>query len=366
MGDEDALRVLLVEDNDGDARLIEAYLDRIDPALVPAEVDLTRVGTLSAAFDCVAGDDPETPGPDLLLLDLGLPESTGVDTLDRAFDRIESVPVVVLTGLDDTDTAVEAIQAGAQDYLNKDELDEETFGRTVRYAIERKKRERELRERTQQLEVLTRIMRHDIRNDVTIIRGLAEQVRETESLSDEGREYLQRVVDASTHVTELIASARDFVDSIVGESNPDPVPVSLATILSEELEKAETSYDDAVFAVEGEIPRVAVLADEMLSSVFRNLLNNAVQHNDRETPRITVSTTQSGGTVAVRIADNGPGIPDTREADIFGQGEKGLASEGTGIGLYLVSTLVDRYGGDVRVEDNDPRGAVFVIELQTA
>jgi signal transduction histidine kinase len=70
--------------------------------------------------------------------------------------------------------------------------------------------------------------------------------------------------------------------------------------------------------------------------------------------------------VTVRIADNGPGVPDERKESVFGKGEKGLESDGTGIGTYLVKTLVSRYSGTVWVEDNEPRGAVFVVELLRA
>ena len=104
----------------------------------------------------------------------------------------------------------------------------------------------------------------------------------------------------------------------------------------------------------------------MLESVVRNLLSNAIQHNDKALPEVALSATADDDTVVVRIADNGPGIPDDRKEQIFEEGEKGLDSEGTGLGLYLVDTLVDRYGGEVRVEDNDPDGSVFVVELQRA
>jgi len=70
--------------------------------------------------------------------------------------------------------------------------------------------------------------------------------------------------------------------------------------------------------------------------------------------------------VTIRIADNGPGIPDERKERVFGRGEQGLESAGTGVGLYLVDTLVERYGGSVRIEDNTPCGAVVVLTLPTA
>jgi signal transduction histidine kinase len=101
----------------------------------------------------------------------------------------------------------------------------------------------------------------------------------------------------------------------------------------------------------------------MVSSVFRNLLKNAIQHNDKPVAAVKVSAAERDDTVIVRVADNGPGVPDDRKEAIFGKGDRGLETTGTGIGLYLVDTLVTSYGGEVRVEDNDPDGSVFVVEL---
>ena len=104
----------------------------------------------------------------------------------------------------------------------------------------------------------------------------------------------------------------------------------------------------------------------VIKTVFRNRLNTAVQHNDGDESQVEIAVTETDGQVVVRVADNGPGVPDEQKTEVFGKGEKGLESQGSGIGLYLVKTLVETYGGDVRVEDNAPRGAVFVAELPRA
>ena len=70
--------------------------------------------------------------------------------------------------------------------------------------------------------------------------------------------------------------------------------------------------------------------------------------------------------VLVQIADNGPGIPDTEKETIFGKGETGLDSSGTGLGLYLVKTLVESYGGVIEIDDNEPVGAVFSVTVPKA
>jgi len=143
-------------------------------------------------------------------------------------------------------------------------------------------------------------------------------------------------------------------------------PVGLRYVLTDRIDEVASTHADAILTTEGTVPDVAVPADDMLGSVFKNLLTNAIVHNDGPVMEVTVSASVDDGTVTVRVADNGPGIPDDRKDAIFEDGEKGLDSEGTGLGLYLVETLVDRYGGDVRVEDNEPTGAVFVVELPVA
>jgi signal transduction histidine kinase len=104
----------------------------------------------------------------------------------------------------------------------------------------------------------------------------------------------------------------------------------------------------------------------MLGAVFRNLLNNAVQHNDTAEPYVTVACDVDDAVVTVQIADNGPGIPDDQTDSIFEKGNTGIESAGSGIGLYLVATLVDQYDGTVRVDDNQPRGAVFTVQIPRA
>jgi PAS domain S-box-containing protein len=235
---------------------------------------------------------------------------------------------------------------------------------TVRDVSERRRYEDELERRTEQMEVLNRVVRHDIRNDMTVVLAWLEEL-ETH-VDDAGRDSLQRVLRASEHVVELTDIAREHVEVVVGERDVDRRPIRVAETLREEVERRRESYPGARIDLETPLPAATVLADDMLSSVFRNLINNAVQHNDKDTPVVTVTATETGDTVTVRVADNGPGVPDDQKEQIFGKGDRGLDSPGSGIGLYLVHTLVEGYGGAVHVADNEPDGAVFVVELPAA
>ena len=157
-----------------------------------------------------------------------------------------------------------------------------------------------------------------------------------------------------------------MADVMLSQEDTQQQEVNPRDTIKRELDKLESEYPDAQISVKGSLPAVLIQANQMLDSVFRNLLSNAVQHNNKEVPEISVSATTNDQRAVVRIADNGPGVPDDQKEEVFGKGGKGLDSSGTGLGLYLVQHLVTHYGGEVWVEDNDPEGAVFVVELPLA
>lgn len=222
----------------------------------------------------------------------------------------------------------------------------------------------EQQRREQELELLNRIVRHDIRNDMAVVLGWMELLED--HVDAEGDAYLRKILASGEHVVELTDIAHDYAETVVSDEEIAVEPVALRSALTTELSLREESFREAEFVVDGAVPDVSVTADGMLSSVFRNLLNNAVQHNDKDVPHVDVSCDLRDDDIEVRIADNGPGISDDEKDIVFGEGERGLGSPGAGIGLYLVQTLVTQYGGDVRIEDNEPTGAVFVVELPRA
>jgi PAS domain S-box-containing protein len=225
---------------------------------------------------------------------------------------------------------------------------------------ERKRYEQALERQRDNLEVLNQVVRHDVRNALQLVTAYGDVLKN--HVEDDGQVYLRQVLEAGREAVDITRTAGD-VTKVLLRSEADRTPVAVRPILEEQVDDVRTSHERAIVTVDGEIPDVEVLADDMLESVFRNLLNNAIVHNDEELPEITVSATVDDGAVRIRVADNGPGIPDDQKEQIFEEGEKGLDSEGTGLGLYLVRTLVERYGGVVRVEDNQPTGSVFVVAL---
>ena len=122
-----SLKLLLVEDSPTDAGLIQANL-----RIGLGAVDVHRVGRLSSAITSLSQDSFS-----VILLDLNLPDSSGIETFHRLAVNANGTPIVVLSGMDDCDTAISAVSSGADDYVQKNHYDSHTLARSVRFAIER-------------------------------------------------------------------------------------------------------------------------------------------------------------------------------------------------------------------------------------
>lgn len=176
--DDNRIDVLLIEDNPGDARLIEVMLAEAKGMKFRLEWrDTLTTGLAYLKNNAV----------DVLLLDLGLPESTGLDTLEAALSQVPKVPtLVVLSGLSDEDVALQAVKSGAQDYLVKGHVDSALLARSIRYAMERSRTEEALRQAQAELEHRVQERTAELANAVTALRSeIAER-----KLAEEHIRYL--------------------------------------------------------------------------------------------------------------------------------------------------------------------------------
>jgi PAS domain S-box-containing protein len=136
------IRVLLIEDNPDDAKLLCRNLGKS----TDGNIQIIQVKSLKEGLEHIARD-----APDIILSDLGLPDSHGLDTVTKIMCEAPNVPLVVLSGFDDEATAIKAVQSGAQDYLAKGHLDGAQIQRSLFYAIERARLQTELEQHTQEL-----------------------------------------------------------------------------------------------------------------------------------------------------------------------------------------------------------------------
>lgn len=352
------ITALLVEDNPGDAKLVEHHLQGPMVETFFDDVSLTHVETLSAA-EAELG----STSYDVIMLDLGLESSSGLETLERAKEIEHSRPIIVLTGLDDPEAATEAITVGAQDFLPKGELDGDRLVRSLRYAIDRHEQEQRLQRQTERMDFFNSVLRHDMLNGLNIIMAQADMLEH--DLEDEDQlERATAIREWSEDITDLAKKVRAVLETVTDSEGSVLEPVSLVEAVREQIERAESATDRVTF--EADMPETSVVqANDLLDDVIGNLLMNAVEHTDGDR-HVDVTLADDGHTAQLRIADDGDGIDPSRHEEIFGRGNKGEASTGTGFGLFFVSSMVESYGGTVEALVSDTGGAAFEVCLPVA
>lgn len=361
MTDENTLDILLIEDNPGDARLVEELFKEQSLEGAPTLLDrgpmmkTTHASTLTDGLRFL--DQLEL---DAILLDLQLPDCNGLDTIEAVTSARQDLPIIVLTGLPEQQLGIDAVSLGAQDYLVKDDLSPETLVMTVRYAIERKQVERQLRDQSVQLELLNRLTQHDIKNDISLIIGRSQEL--TEHIDARGKPILEEIIRSGNHTLQLTRSIGDALDAVVNNGDEQLEPVELSSVLIDEVEKARNLYPGVDIRLSN-VPTVSVRANRLLPSIFGNLISNGALFNDKDDPVVAIDVDTRDEIVRVTVADNGPGIPHIQRESIFESGVQNEESSGLGIGLMLVNRLVDQFNGEIRIEDNNPVGSNFVVDL---
>jgi CheY-like chemotaxis protein/two-component sensor histidine kinase len=307
---------------------------------------------------------------DLILLDIMMPGMDGYEVCEelRNDPKTRDIPVIFLTAKTDIDSTVRGFEAGGQDYLTKPFNSAELLARVhtqlklkknmdtilrineqlKQEIAERARVEEELRAHREHIRLINQIMRHDIINDLVVIDS---ELQLYDELYDD--ELLRKAAVRVGKSVDLINRMRELEMFINDHRGLKPYSVT------EVLRDVMKSYPSTTFSMEGD---VQALADESLSSVLDNIINNAVAHG--KTDRIDITMKKTGEFCEIRIADYGSGIPDEIKENIFEESFVYGETGNTGLGLYIVRKIMGNYGGYVYVEDNTPKGAVFVLALK--
>jgi signal transduction histidine kinase len=213
---------------------------------------------------------------------------------------------------------------------------------------------READRRRDALVFLNSHLRHNVLNAAQVIQGYTTLLGQRR---DEPDEYLEPIERRSDTIASLIEDMKQLADLFSGERTP--VPTDISTVLLREVETARSDHEAATFEVDVP-PELYVMATGAASAVFANLLQNAVEHHDGPAPTVSVRAERTSRTVRVHVVDDGPGIRDDVKEHLFDS----AIESGEGRGIALVKTLMNHYGGDVSVFDNEPQGTEVVVEFR--
>jgi signal transduction histidine kinase len=367
---EKALQVLLVEDNAGDVRLLREMFGKEKAG----SFELTHFLRMSDAVTHLANN-----AVDIVLLDMGLPDGHGLDTVRRAHAAAPTVPLIVLTGLDDETLADQAMKEGAQDYLIKGQIENRALPRALRHAIERHRMQTESDLiRTNQLQFKDEFLSHvshELRSPLTaiyqfvtiLLDGLAGK------LSLEQHEYLEIVLRNIKQLQAMIDDLLEVTRVQAGKLTIELQCTSVADAIAyavDTLQGAAMAKGITLSSALSE-PLPAVNADPTrLRQILIILIDNAVKF----TPSggaITVHAREfqeDPALLLVEVSDTGCGIsPDMTERifehlyQITDSGEAGR--KGLGLGLHISKELVTRQGGQIWVSSEPRKGSHFFFTV---
>lgn len=355
--------ILLVEDNPGDVALLRDMIEGTEIA-----IELDHVETIAAARDALSREGDF----DAILLDLRLPDGEGIACL-RAIQQVAGeAAILVLTGIGSEALALECIEAGAQDYINKSDVRPYGLRRAIGYAVARM-REASARQRVaelqsqlshaQKLDTLGRLsagIAHDLGNTLqpifNVLGALDRRVTDAEN-----RQMLELIATASRRAKDLVREILEFTRKSGGETERvllDQFVLAAAPMLS-----AGIAPSIMVRARASPVGPIRVNRTG-LYQVLLNLVTNSAKAIGDRAGTIDVRVTEHSGRVVLSVADDGGGMASDVRQRIFEpffttRGETG----GTGLGLSMVKNIVEQASGTISVENVPGQGACFTISF---
>ena len=213
---------------------------------------------------------------------------------------------------------------------------------------EQKRQSERLRRLQQVTDVLNRVLRHNLRNEMNVVLGLVGQVQ-TRVAGDAVQADLDAIRSRSQDLLDMAKDARGIQDAVRGIERDQ---IDVVPIAHSHADRLRTDHAEATVTVDTPETAVAV-GDKHLETVLSHLLDNAVEHNDKDDPTVSLTVTRDDDEIVVEVTDNGPGI-NPQNLSVIEQGAEYPLEHGHGLGLWLTVWVVDQYGGDVDFHDHDP------------
>ncbi len=366
----DTLLILVIDDNDGDCRLIQELLRRVRSP----ECQVVHEHTLADGVKRIA-----LQPPDVVLLDLGLRETNGLDTLSAWLQGGCPAPVVVLTGLDDDETARQAVRMGAQDYLIKHDMSAQELLRAIRYALERHQFTSRMvdLERLESLGRLAGAVAHDYNNLLTAILCNTDLAMAEAAPASSLMHYLSEIDKAGQHAARIAASMLTFS----GRGFHQFTELDLAGLLREirpALQTLAVNRVEMVWNIDtlGLIVRVD---PAQIQQALVNLVANAVEASPEENARLVISLRRErpdeskrrqafpqalpdAEYAVIAVQDNGHGMDAATLAKVFDPFFT-TRFTGRGLGLAAVLGIVRAHKGGIYAESQPRDGALFELLL---
>ena len=367
--DERRLRILLVDDDEDDFVMTRDLLSEIEAV----RFELDWAGTYDGGREAI-----RRAQHDVYLLDYRLGQYTGLELLKEAVEDGCRAPIILLTGQGDHELDMEAMRAGAADYLVKGEFGSSLLERAIRYAVEKNRmmveleearlcEEQRFRELDQLKSDLIAFVSHELRTPLTSVKGYAQTLlaSDADELRQSAEEFLSGIISESERLLRLVNGFLDIsaIDSGHGVELVRET-FDAGEMAEEALRIARANATRCSFETRREDDPATLFADrDKVLQVLINLLSNA----DKYSPNggvVRVRLTRADGSLRFEVSDRGMGISAEAAKDLFtpfyrvrSTGQSTI--DGAGLGLYLCRQLVEAHGGQIGVESQEGEGSAF-------
>jgi len=320
--------------------------------------------------------------PDLILLDLMMPEMDGLEVCRRlkADPATQSIPIIFLTASNEMNHLVQGLAAGAVDYVTKPFNPPELLARVQTHLELKHARDtivrygQELRRLNEEKNEFMGIAAHDLRNPLSAIKGYSEMVIEdAEALHHrELEENGRRIRDTAARMAEMVQNLLDANRIERGEMQLHLAPTELGVALNSVVETQRphaTAKQQAIHLEVSATPAMALVDPGVTVQVLENLVSNAVKYSPPG-KNIFVRLQRKAEAVRCEVQDEGPGLSLQDQKKLFGKFARLSAKptggeHSTGLGLSIVKKMVEAMNGRVWCESELGKGATFVVQFPT-
>ena len=365
-----AINILIVEDNSTDAELVAGILDTHQPT--SEEYIYSFADSLAKATKML-----EELRFDVILLDLFLPDSEGLETVKKIWARTRNTPIVVLSGTADKDVAIQAVREGAQDYLTKGKDDLSELPWVMRKAVERERLKNALRltkieadDATKLKDKFVSLVMHELTTPIAVMQGILGVVLDdrVNPLHSQHQKLIEKVLNNANEMLSMTNELLSMSKISSGTIRAEKRFVDMKAITDRAISRYEGMAMRKKITIKDEVAQdTGVYTDpQLLEVVVKNLLSNAIKYC-KEGDHILIFSPK-GKNSSLAVQDSGVGINEKDLPDLFEE-KVGLTKPGTigevgaGVGLPFSAKIISALGGKLEAKSVIGKGSVFYTLL---
>jgi two-component system, sensor histidine kinase and response regulator len=310
--------------------------------------------------------------PDLILLDIMMPGMNGFEVCSKIKEnqKLNEIPIIIISALNDTSNIVRAFNDGAADYITKPFQAEEVKARVATH-LKLYQQKNELQKLNAEKDKFFSIIAHDLKSPFNSIVGFSQLLVENVGNNDfDGIEkYAEIILNSSERAMELLTNLMEWSQAQTGRMEFNPEFIDILHFMNDITPIFENIAGQKSISIEMDLPASAIIfADKaMISTVMRNLITNAIKFT-KPGGKIIISVTEAPNEVMISVTDSGIGIPRNRIDKLFHIYESystpGTQNEkGTGLGLVLCKEFIKKHGGNIHVKSEVGKGSVFSFTI---